>query len=110
MHLLKEHIAFKITTICLALTLLVPTYVKFAHLFSDHKHDICLGEQSTHMHELNIDCDFYKFKLSTDYTFTCHNYTIFKPKKQSLEIASQYEFISEYQRLQTALRGPPFLI
>ncbi|MBU3822595.1 hypothetical protein KO566_11015 [Flavobacteriaceae bacterium XHP0103] len=109
-QLFKEHIIFKIVTICLALTLLVPTYAKFAHLFSNHKHDICLGEKSTHLHELNIDCDFYKFKPTTHYTFNHLDYHFFTPKEQPLEVASQYQFISEYQRLQTALRGPPALI
>ena len=103
----KQHITFKIFAFTIALVLLVPTVVKFNHIFVNHKHDICQGEKSTHLHELNTDCDFYKFKLTTPYTFTCLNFSLFVPKAAPLQIVSQYQFISEYQHLQTSLRGPP---
>jgi len=107
MQKLKQHIVFKILTVSLALTLLTPTFVKFNHIFTHHKHDICLGEKSTHLHELNIDCDLLKFKSNNIYTFICYNFSLFVPKETPAEIVSQYQFISEYQRLQTSLRGPP---
>lgn len=110
MPLKKLHTAFKISAFTLALLLLVPTFVKFNHMFAHHKHDICLGEKSTHLHELNTDCDFYKFNLSHAYTFTYFEFSLFIPKKQTLSIVSQYQFLSKYQRLQIALRGPPVLI
>lgn len=110
MKTIKEHIIFKIVTLTLVATLLVPTALKFAHIFTHHKHDICLGEKSTHLHELNIDCDFYKFKLSNNFTLAFFNFNLFTPKEKPLKIVSQYQFLSDYQRLQTALRGPPHLI
>lgn len=106
----KEHIAFKIITLMLALLLLVPAGAKFAHIFAHHEHDICKGEKSTHLHEINADCDFYKFKLSNSYTFTFFNVELISTKESTLEIVSQYQFLSKFQRLQTALRGPPALI
>jgi hypothetical protein len=110
MQSLKQYITFKIFALSLALTLLTPTVTKFAHIFAHHKHDICIGEKSTHLHELNIDCDFYKFKLSHNYTFTFFSFNLFLPKEQPLEVVSQYQFLSKYQRLQTSLRGPPVFI
>lgn len=110
MNKLKKHIAFKILTVLLSVTLLVPTATKFAHIFAHHKHDICLGEKATHLHELNIDCNFYKFKLTTVYNISFFNFNLFTPKEQPLEIVSQYQFLSKYQRLQIALRGPPAII
>ena len=107
MQKFKQHIAFKILAFSLALTLLTPTFVKFNHIFAHHKHDICLGEKSTHLHTLNIDCDFYKFHLNSVYTFSYFEFQLFIPKEQTLSIVSQYQFISKYQRLQVALRGPP---
>lgn len=107
MNNIKKHIIFRTLTVCLAISLLAPTAVKFAHIFANHHHDICSGEKSTHLHELNIDCDFYKFNLSPTYTFTYFNFTLFVPKEQPLKIVSQYHFLSKYQRLQTSLRGPP---
>ena len=107
---LKKHIIFKTITVLLTVSLLVPTAVKFTHLFAHHKHDICLGESSTHLHEINTDCNFYKFKLSNSYTFTFFNIELISPEEITLEIVSQYQFLTEFQRLQTSLRGPPSLI
>jgi hypothetical protein len=110
MALKKQHITFKIFALALVLILLVPTFVKFNHIFAHHKHDICQGEKSTHLHELNTDCDFYKFNLNHVYTFTCYEFNLFIPKEQTLGILSQYQFLSKYQSLHIALRGPPALI
>lgn len=110
MNSFKEHIATKTATILLACLLLIPATVKFAHIFSNHKHDVCHGKTSTHLHELNTDCDFYKFKLSNSYTIAFFNFELFSLKESTVEIVSQYQFLSKFQRLQTALRGPPALI
>jgi len=107
MQIIKQHITFKIFAFVIALVLLVPSVVKFNHIFANHEHDICQGEKSTHLHELNTDCDFYKFKLTTPFTCICFNFSLFVPKETPLQIVSQYQFISKYQRLQTSLRGPP---
>lgn len=110
MNVIKEHIVFKIVMVLLAVSLLLPTAYKFAHIFTNHKHDICLGEKSTHLHEINTDCDFYKFKLSNSYTITFLNFDLLSFEEDTLQITSQYQFLSEFQRLHTALRGPPTLI
>ena len=110
MYKIKDHIVIKFFTLVLGILLLMPTATKFAHIFSHHKHDICKGEKSTHLHEINTDCDFYKFKIATTYTLTEFTIKLFIPKKQFLEVTSQYYFISEFQRLQTLLRGPPSFI
>lgn len=110
MNNIKQHIIFKTITVLLTIVLLVPTGVKIAHIFAHHKHDICKGEKATHLHEINTDCDFYKFKLSNSYTITFFNVELFSPKEKALIIVSQYQFLSEFQRLQTSLRGPPSLI
>lgn len=110
MNNLKQHIVFKTITILLTVSLLVPTAYKFAHIFAHHKHDICKGEKSTHLHEVNTDCDFYKFKLNNSYTFSFYNLDLFSFEEQPIQIISQYQFLSKFQRLQTALRGPPALI
>ncbi len=106
----REHIIFKTLVLVLVVSLLSPSAKKFAHLFVHHKHDICKGEKTTHLHELNTDCDFYKYKVQHHYTCHLFNYHIVAPKEQLPEIVSQYQFLSDYQRLQTDLRGPPALI
>lgn len=110
MYKFREHIATKTFTILLACLLLVPASAKFAHIFSNHKHDICYGKNTTHLHELNTDCDLYKFKISNPFNITFFNFELISSEESSLEIVSQYQFLSKFQRLQTALRGPPAFI
>ena len=110
MNTIKKHILFKTIALVLSITLLLPYGAKFAHIFAHHKHDICKGEKATHLHEINTDCDFYKFKISNAFTFTFFNFEIIPSEESSLEMVSQYQFLSKFQRLQTALRGPPSLI
>ncbi|WP_157208044.1 hypothetical protein [Mariniflexile maritimum] len=110
MKKLKEHIFYKILALVLAMVLLVPTAVKFSHIFAHHKHDICKGEKTTHLHEINPDCDFYKFKLAQVYTFTLFNFELFSVKENHTATVSKYQFLSEFQQLQTLLRGPPHLV
>ena len=103
----KESITFKSLIITLVITLLVPSFVKLAHAFEDHKHEICITSQKEHFHEFNVDCEFYKFKtspqinISFEYPVKLDIQTVVTP------IVSQYEFISDYQKLSFSLRGPP---
>lgn len=85
----------------------LPTVVKFAHVLENHEHEVCIGKSVTHLHEVDSDCEFYKFKLSTQYFHTL------KPEETTTlsfinkVVKSQYLSISDYQSLQTSLRGPP---
>lgn len=110
MQLAKEHIIFKIITLVIAVVFLVPSAVKFAHIFTHHTHEVCKGYETTHIHKIDIDCDFYKFQLNKNFAYSWFNIDLFIEKNESLQIKSQYHFLSKYQRLQTALRGPPVLI
>lgn len=107
MNQYKESMFFKSVIITLVMTLLVPSFVKLAHALEDHKHNTCVKAQKTHFHEYNLDCEFYKFKtspqiaVSFDYPEELNIESIFTP------IISQYQFISDYQRLSFCLRGPP---
>ncbi|MFV0541571.1 MAG: hypothetical protein ACK5MZ_10120 [Aestuariibaculum sp.] len=109
MQHIKQHILFKLLSILLVFALLLPIAAKFAHIFANHEHDICKGEVHTHLHELNVECDIYKYKLTTNYTPTFFCYNLYAPLEYTGAIMSQYQFLSEFQRLQTSLRGPPVL-
>ena len=110
MIFLREHIIFKSLTLILVLNFLLPSVVKFLHIFEHHQHEVCYGEADAHFHTLDVDCEFYKFKLNSPFTIPQNvaglseflDVTIFYPK--------EYSFLSEYQRLHFALRGPPTLI
>ena len=78
-----------------------------AHELFEHEHFECTALGELHIHEVELDCEFQKFNLS--------NYTylelvkipayIIVPKMQ--QCFSQYTFLSKYQQLHFALRGPP---
>ncbi|MBJ6367624.1 hypothetical protein JF259_05945 [Snuella sp. CAU 1569] len=98
---------FKTLTFLLAAALLFPAAIKFAHIFSHHEHEVCLGESTTHLHKLDVDCAFYKFKLSNTYTFSLFSVELFSVEEPTSKIESYYTFLSEYQSSHTSLRGPP---
>lgn len=110
MNKFKNNIATKVLTLLLAFLLLVPASVKFAHIFSHHKHDICNGKKTTHLHQTIADCDLYKFKLSHSYTFNVTIFDLFSPSiVPQLTICPPKHLIS-FKSLQTSLRGPPVII
>ncbi len=110
MHNNILHLIFKCTATLLLLVVLLPSAIKFAHIFENHKHEVCNNPTDTHFHEVDIDCEFYKFKLNTVFSFKALNSEIFTFKDHYKIIDSQYQFVSDFQRLPFALRGPPYLI
>ncbi|WP_282136084.1 hypothetical protein [Seonamhaeicola maritimus] len=107
MSKLKEHIAFKGIMLLLVAALFAPTAIKFAHVFAHHQHKVCVGEKSTHFHQIDLDCKFQKFNLHQNATFTTFSFDAFTEKEIQPKIESQYKFLSKYQRLHFSLRGPP---
>ena len=110
MNNIKQHIAFRIATFVLMLAFLLPSAVKFAHIFEYHEHEICHNEFEAHLHTLDVDCDFYKFKLNTNYHFVFEYFelpfeeTFFKINSTS------YNFLNNHLQLSFSLRGPPVLV
>ncbi|MEH6536032.1 MAG: hypothetical protein V7719_06540 [Psychroserpens sp.] len=108
MDIKKPHVSIKLAALMLAFVLLVPTVVKFSHALTNHKHEVCLDKYQTHFHNVDIDCDFYKFKLQTQTTTVIVDYDMFSLENNHKTIAYHYDFLSDYQRLHFSLRGPPF--
>ncbi len=110
MQAVKTHIIGKVITLLLALSILLPSGVKLLHAFSHHNHEVCHGEQTTHLHKTDFECKFYKFKVKKPFTLD-ELIVILTPKTENHQtILSAYHFISDYQRLPFPLRGPPQLI
>ncbi|MFC0605752.1 hypothetical protein [Winogradskyella pulchriflava] len=103
---------FKTLAIILVLAVLLPSVVKLTHAFNHHTHEVCNSDSThqTHFHASDLDCDFYKFKLSTQYYTKLSPITLVSINNNFKITASQYEFVSDFQKLQIALRGPPQLI
>jgi hypothetical protein len=110
MQKLKAHIGYKISLAILIVALLVPSFVKLAHAFENHKHEVCKTPQKSHYHELDLDCEFYKFKLSNAFYFHFQEYVL-EPSSLSTIITNFYKSsYSNFQVQQISLRGPPQLI
>jgi len=109
MNALKSHIISKITVRIIAILLLLPSAVKFTHAFNHYKHEVCLGEKSTHLHKVDLNCKFYDFKLTNNYVLSDSNFNVFIPKTVCLKSTAEYVFLNTYQQLHFSLRGPPVL-
>ena len=111
MHQIKNHIIFKWFTFILVLTLITPTLVKFGHVFEDHIHEVCTNNQQTHLHTLDIDCEFYKFKTSNSLTLPHFNFDVLNTNSESKTITGWlYNYKYNHKQLPFSLRGPPYLM
>lgn len=107
---LTQKRSFKVVTLILAIILLIPSAVKLSHAFSHHSHEVCKGEVESHIHKVNLDCDFYKFKLNTPFTLHTDNYNFFSIVENHAIVNTQYDNFSDYQQLIIYLRGPPRIV
>ncbi len=80
---------------------------KFAHVFENHKHEVCIDSSTTHFHTLDLECEFYKFKVNSEFTFNSLHFEEIIPFQLKPLIASKYLFLSSYRKLHFSLRGPP---
>ena len=110
MNLSRKHIIYKISALVLVIALLSPAFVKFSHIFEDHVHNVCENPQKTHFHKFNLDCDFYSFKLKTQYKFFANDFQHVSLKEYHLIISTQYQFLGNKQIFHFFKRGPPQLI
>jgi len=94
----------------LVIAVIIPAVVKFAHIFEDHEHTVCTDKTSTHIHGVDLDCEFYKFKLNTSIAIDFNKKDFPSIENNHKIITSQYQFTSDFQRLPFSLRGPPRLV
>ncbi|AUC76658.1 hypothetical protein [Olleya sp. Bg11-27] len=106
----QQHIAFKIAAIVLLLAVMLPSAVKFTHVFENHKHEVCTDYSTNHMHQIDLECEFFKFKLNTQYYPTFEVSLINSTHNFSEINTTLYNFNYNHQQLSYSLRGPPFLV
>ncbi len=102
----------KYVSIVMLLTLLLtPSVVQLMHaLDSDHlESEICISEDSQHLHDHEAECELCKFHFNT---FTVNEFSIVNftslSKIDSLE--SFYTSLQNTFNLTSLLRGPPALV
>lgn len=106
-HFFRTQFFASFTTLLLVLSILAPTVVKISHAIYEHESVACTELGEIHVHEMEFDCDFQKFKLTTQFYSLP---TKFENKIDFVELvksADFYTFLSKYQKLHFALRGPP---
>ena len=103
----KQHIIFRSLAVLLLLAVLFPSVVKFAHVFENHKHEICTNPSDSHFHEVDIDCEFYKFKINNNIYILNNSFNLTNPVSFFKTEIQHYNFLSYYQQNSTYLRGPP---
>lgn len=94
-------------SILLVVAMLAPTLVKLSHALLEHQEQVCQEVGSVHVHEFEMDCDFQKFNLSPQ-IYPCFNeFDVSYTNTLRKETFNYYSFLSKYQKLHFALRGPP---
>jgi len=106
----KEHIIFKFSIVLLVIALLTPSFVKFSHIFKDHVHEVCSNPNKAHFHNVDLDCEFYKFKLNKKLFFASNEFQCLNVTENHKLTISYYQYLSDYQFLHFSPRGPPQLI
>ncbi len=106
----KLHIVSRLAVVILTMVLLVPSVVKFSHVLEDHKHEICKGEYQSHLHEVDLDCEFFKFKLNNTVFFEIANFECFQVEHNQEFSPEHYIFLKGHQQRTAYLRGPPALV
>lgn len=104
---------FKTIAIALALAVLAPYGIKLNHTFTHHNHEVCHDdgdENNTHFHTSDLDCDFYKFKLNTNYYATTLYDFVPEVAFLSEESTSHYFFLRAHFQHTSFLRGPPLFV
>lgn len=105
-----QHIIINSLVIILLAAIALPNVVKLAHVFEDHKHEVCINPSDYHFHEVEIDCEFYKFKVSSSFTFTPSDLELLLIENNHKTYFSYYNYLNSHQQLSSYSRGPPNLM
>ena len=96
----------------LAFAVLLPSGLKLTHALNHHKHEVCNNDakHQTHFHESDLDCDFYKFKLTKIQYFKFLDDELKAQAKYFIPNSNYYTSLHTHQQLTRFLRGPPQLM
>jgi len=97
----------KYSLIFLTLAILFPPVVKLTHVFSHDNHPVCSEYNDFHIHKKQLDCQLCKLHFTPFITFSPFIYQLENHIFIDKKFFNNYLFLSEYQKLSFALRGPP---
>lgn len=93
--------------IVLTVAMQLPVLAKISHAVYDHVDTECSDYGSLHIHEVEFDCEFQKYNLSTNCVVPDIHTDALEPLSFQESNFSDYFFLSKYQKLHFSLRAPP---
>ncbi len=85
----------------------LPSLTAWTHAFSDHQEPKCTDSTTLHIHKVEGDCAFVKFKPAPQFYFTVAAPRIYYPEPATSPIRTTYRFIPTLKSIHFLLRGPP---
>ena len=89
------------------MAILFPPVLKLTHIYSHDKHPVCSDYNDLHIHKKQIDCQLCKLHFTPFLKFDLFSYKLKNDIFIDKKFFNNYLFLSEYQKLSFALRGPP---
>ncbi|MFX0557100.1 hypothetical protein ACOCEA_09880 [Maribacter sp. CXY002] len=103
----RPNILYAWTALVIIVCLLTPYLIKINHGINEHQSVHCVSEGTLHIHNVEFDCDFEHYQLSSLFYPNLFVAEIFTSPKILQETINHYTFLSKYQSLHFVLRGPP---
>jgi hypothetical protein len=110
MFLILKNFLQKTLSILLLFAIMLPFALKLEHIFENHHHTICLSKVESHIHQLNDNCDFLNYNISsansaTNMVFKTIVETLFAEKNNTITTP-----FTSSEKGTAFLRGPPSLV
>ena len=104
----KNQMIKSLATCGLLLTMMLPTFIQFVHVFGVHEHFVCT-DQDSHVHQTPVKCEICTVQL-TPFDFDLTDYDGLVPAEfivqQSELLVSKHAEPLNFNS--NPLRGPPF--
>lgn len=91
----------------LVAAILAPSALKLSHALYEHHELVCSDDSISHVHEIEFDCEFLKFNLSPQIDMEAVEIAEISEEYFTKNYYNYYTFLSNFQKLPFALRGPP---
>ncbi len=106
---MRHKAIFSLVSICIIGCLFTPYIIKINHGLLTHEDTICVAKGDLHIHEIEFDCDFYKYQISSLFYIGLVKPKLIQLAASSEKLTNHYVFTSKFQKLHFVLRGPPVL-
>lgn len=85
----------------------LPAIIKIKHALTEHQSFVCKEKGKSHIHEVELDCRFDDFSITTQIFPGNQEVCIPTLNQKTEKIENLYDFLNKYQKLHFSRRGPP---